>query len=882
MGIEHDISAALAERAAQRDFIDGMTEDWRHLAGCLSELTAVAVVVGRGAAAVQTSDSEQRASFGGAAGYLAENASWPQRARAVQARLDTCDAHVNILRRRIYRETVNIGVIGITRAGKSTLLRRISGLGEEQIPSNEYSSTTAAPCRIFHEYGSGAGHARLTLHTWDTFREAVLVPLHDSAQIASAPLTLSEFRRFPYPQPSAGIPTGQAGTERYRERLRIAQASLPSYEGLLAGGGKEITLGELRPYVAYPADDDPRPLNRPYHAVQAIDVFCPFEDVGAVKLGLVDLPGSAEAGLDVHGRFLRDMRNDVDVLFIVKRPEKATVQVMDPDWEVMQLADEAAGGVHRDDFIHYIVNQDSSIPPDFLARAWAAAREAAERLGFDVLRCDIKQSPDVTGEVLEPVLRHLAKRLADMDRDAIQQVLTELREVAADIRALAEELAREAGKWLAGLPNEQEAFRIRARELKNKVSVDLDAVLRKYDDLAKQGKPIPELDREIQIAVEEMHRWVDEGLDAGSPDLWLQRFGEAVSGREPGRELDRQYNSARSQVSRVFGRIDESLASSVDILWGEIATAMRLKLTEHVIPAGSDSHAVLTEFAALASARRLKRLSDATDRLLALPTEYGNIFLRVGRPVVREISWYQASGSTSSLSAAAVGGAVGGLVGLAVGGVAGHAVGAAAGHAIGSMAGGAASSTVREGIKQASGPASTWWNAPSGSGQPQAGQPQDGYHPQAGPGPAGPPSAAQTQQQAAPQPQRAQRQGPSAEARAKYPMAAEAWDRLVDIIERVTVKLEDKFRAEAQQTVQVLAAATDVFIFSATGTPDVEVEFEKLCEPIQRELWPDAFSQSTAKVAADLAVLQSKAAETQDAADPILVSASRGRLLTRT
>ncbi len=865
MGIEQDISAALAERAAQRDFIDGMAHDWQQLAGSFADLAAFAAAVGHGAARAQTADADQRAIFSDTSGYLAENASWPERTRSVLARLDACNAHVVTLHRRVYRETVNIGVIGITGAGKSTLLRRISGLSEEQIPSNEYTSTTAAPCRIFHEHGSGPGHARLTLHTWDSFREAVLAPLHRKAQIASAPQTLAEFRRFGYPQPSAGIPQGEVSAERYRERLRIAQVALPSYEGLLVGGTRDITLDQLRPYVAYPADGDPRPLNRPYHAMQAIDVFCAFNDVGAVKLGLVDLPGSGEAGLDVHGRFLEDMRNDVDLLFIVKRPEKANVQVMDPDWDVMALADEAAGGVRRDDFVHYVINLDSTIPRDYLDRAWTAAREAAERAGFDAQRCDIKRSANVTEEVLEPVLRHLAKRLADMDRDAVQQVLTELRDAAAEMRALAEELARWANKWLSGLPDEQERFRKRARELKNAVSVELQVVLRKYDEIAKARQPIPELDQEIASAVQDIRRWLRDGLGEGTPDLWLQKFDAAAAGREIGRELDRQYNSARSQVSRIFGRIDESLASSVSVLWGEIGDSMRNKLTEHVIHAGPDSRAVLTEFAALADGRRLKRLAEASNRLLALPTEYGNIFLRVGRPVVREISWYEETGVGAAIGAAAVGGAVGAVAGLAVGGPAGHVVGGAAGHALGSVMSGAASSATREAIRQAGAPGGGWWTTSSGGGQPT---------------PVPSPEHETAQQAAQPTPQPAARQsGASAAARSKYPVAAREFDRLVGKIEDVTDKLEREFRTEAQRTVLVLGAATDLFIFSSTGTPDVEVEFEKLCEPIQRELWPDAFSEATAKVAADLAVLHGKATDTQNAADPIVVRASRGRLL---
>ena len=55
--------------------------------------------------------------------------------------------------------------------------------------------------------------------------------------------------------------------------------------------------------------------------------------------------------------------------------------------------------------------------------------------------------------------------------------------------------------------------------------------------------------------------------------------------------------------------------------------------------------------------------SAATDRLLALPTEYGNIFLRDGRPVVREINGYQGAGAGEP-GQAALGGLAPGVAAL--------------------------------------------------------------------------------------------------------------------------------------------------------------------------------------------------------------------------
>ena len=57
MDVEREISAALADRAAQCDFVDGMTEDWQRLIECFGGLTAYAATTGRGVTGVQASDA---------------------------------------------------------------------------------------------------------------------------------------------------------------------------------------------------------------------------------------------------------------------------------------------------------------------------------------------------------------------------------------------------------------------------------------------------------------------------------------------------------------------------------------------------------------------------------------------------------------------------------------------------------------------------------------------------------------------------------------------------------------------------------------------------------------------------------------------------------
>ncbi len=358
------VPVALAGRAAQRDFVDNLAVTWRQLADSWASLVTSAADLANAAVRARPPDSAQLSVLHDLTMYLAASASWRERATSVSALIDEMNGSVRALHQRVHRETVNIGVIGTTGAGKSTLFRRLSGLQEDYLPSNQFSSTTATPNRIFHEPGAGRGRAVLHLHTWESFRAEVLVPLHRRAEITGPPpLSLEDFRRFQYEDDAAAIPAGHARAERYRRRLRLAQASLPSYQGFLQGGTREITLDRLRPFVAYPADGD----RRPYHGVRSVDILCEFPQAGVVRLGLIDLPGAGEAGLDVRGRFLADLCNNIDLLFIVTRPAKAPVTEL--DWDVLSLADDAAAGVRRSDFTYQIINRDASVPDEYFDRA---------------------------------------------------------------------------------------------------------------------------------------------------------------------------------------------------------------------------------------------------------------------------------------------------------------------------------------------------------------------------------------------------------------------------------------------------------------------------------------------------------------------------------
>jgi hypothetical protein len=84
---------------------------------------------------------------------------------------------------------------------------------------------------------------------------------------------------------------------------------------------------------------------------------------------------------------------------------------------------------------------------------------------------------------------------------------------------------------------------------------------------------------------------------------------------------------------------------------------------------------------------------------------------------------------------------------------------------------------------------------------------------------------------------------------------AELNSRTRDTIDQLQKKLTD----EAHTMSGALAAATDAFFHRMVRTNDVEWQYEALCGPHRREIWPSEFDGGSARLAADISALQKQA-----------------------
>ncbi len=79
---------------------------------------------------------------------------------------------------RFSRDTVNVGVSGSARMGKSTLLQSVSGLDDRHIPTGKDLPVTAVRSRIHHS--PAARRAVLKLHSRESFLTEIVQPYHQN------------------------------------------------------------------------------------------------------------------------------------------------------------------------------------------------------------------------------------------------------------------------------------------------------------------------------------------------------------------------------------------------------------------------------------------------------------------------------------------------------------------------------------------------------------------------------------------------------------------------------------------------------------------------------------------------------------------------------
>lgn len=528
---------------------------------------------------------------------------------------------------RFSRTTINIGVAGEARVGKSTLLQAISGLGEGQIPTGDDLPVTAVRSRIFHV--PGVSRATVRFHTWDTFRTRVLQPYFDKLAWPPAPATPAAFRALDVPpvhddDEQAGLRQG------LRDRVLGMQRSLDSWLPLLGAETARLDLEEIRPLVAYPTADEEgdssRSPDRKYLAVREALLECEFPGTMVRSIGLLDLPGTGEIVAAGEDRHLAGLEDQVDLVLLVTNPRKKAYWSIEAA-RTLDIVQQARCGAATHDFCLVVINDGGA--SDSQVKALRGDIERKTQAGGDarsytILECDALRPEDVRARLVMPALRHLADRLGDMDAAAVRYAEHGAQDVARELSAMLDRVEQALGEAVpSASPSPVVLVNLTAR-LRRDLAFELASLV---DEMLAAARGAEAEDSAFESAVERCYQrvreWLARGLGRGETQWLRDAEGTLKQNRGSGQLIDDELNRIRVHVADEFTELDDHLSSRVGALWSKVAAILAPKLGVGGDEPGLDFlHGLLRELDAAGCASMARALRD----LLAVRLDYRTHF----------------------------------------------------------------------------------------------------------------------------------------------------------------------------------------------------------------------------------------------------------------
>ncbi len=620
--IENKITTILQERHHQLPRIDQQIEHWKKLDQQLASLEGAIVTLRQH----EVTDGQTQSTLS------------TLHFSSIHEAISTTLINLGLLKARFSRSTLNIGVSGRARVGKSTLLQSIAGLKDEQIPTGSGLPVTAVRSQIFHSQQS---RATLQLHNYESFRRDVLQPYHEALDLPEAPQTLEQFASYQYPRSDADLSESkqqQSTAIPILRRLKEMQAALPSYRDDLTGATKVVGLDHLRQYVAYPTADAEEKAHhlgqaaaRPYLAVKDVRIECPFPYAQVAQLGIVDLPGLGELAANAEEHHLEGLQNDVDMVLLVKRPLEGMAYWGKEDGAATNLLDKARGFVkNRGDFVYVVINTGgvdkdkiNALRGDILRNV----NDGQHDKHFRVLETDAADPKNVYENVLLPVLTHLAQRLPVMDQQVRDGTIAlssgicqQVKQALADIEAA---LSKDNTSQLGS--SEQEWLITEADTLREQLAVGMKNELKELLKKARQdsGPEFQAYEDAVDQAYNATCAWIDNGFGRGI-EAWYKNADAKIALKSGSAGfVEDELNRIRVEVSNFFAGIDQHFEQALNTLWGHLADDIISPRCGNLLQ-GERGHAALATLSHLMAAaeEQCTVLHQAVQDLLALRLDY--------------------------------------------------------------------------------------------------------------------------------------------------------------------------------------------------------------------------------------------------------------------
>lgn len=429
-------------------------------------------------------------------------------------------ASLNELKAEFTRNTLNIGVSGEARVGKSTTLQMITGLSDVQIPTGSGLPVTAVRSEIFNDPNE---RAEIEFRDAHSFVQDYLQPLLDNInEYLEKPIritALPDLQAVSLPDDLEGNVSTVASNSL--KKLKEAQRGYKTYANLLTALKETVALDDLRKYVAYPTDEeemreqeDGIPANRAYLAVREAKIFCRFPGLEGAKVGLVDLPGLGEIGKNVEETHIKGLEDRIDQIFLIMKSDTSKGYVTSVISQNIDLLSIVQPGVRkRSDLITFGINHfpgtesTSKTLRNDIERSINAARRTDK---FEILDY-VASEEDNVASLFMSLLEKLSDRLPEMDDQKLEYVLG-VESLDEEIAGALEMLNRALDRILRRIPLPDKLRNERINIVSRSI---IDAYNRYEVDLLESSSEESEIHKQFATEVERIYADVQKEINAG-------------------------------------------------------------------------------------------------------------------------------------------------------------------------------------------------------------------------------------------------------------------------------------------------------------------------------------------------------------------------------
>lgn len=465
------------------------------------------------------------------------------------------------LEARFSRDTLNIGVVGRARQGKSRLLQSLTGLTAAEIPDGDRQHCTGVRSTIHHKPNTET-YGEVWFHSERSFLDEVIAPYYENTALnflGIKPITIQEFASKPL-SPLPDKDRGSAVVGAMYEHLCRYHQHIDKYRHLLQQSSpRRITKDEIREYVAQDNLNGDR-IYFNYLAVREVKIFCTFPNVNVSQICLIDMPGLGDTGIGDEERMVKTLGQDVDAVLFVRMPKSDGDYWADVD---VKLYDTANRALERNLPIKLWSFMVLNHKLDNLKNCKDLKGDISNK-HINVVECLIANcaNAEEANQVLDLILNYLAVNITDLDK----QYASSSQERLIEIQKLVDAELNKARNALAQAKQPAESVQfVLFDRLWNDITSGLERLL------TNLGTQIDEQDRDFQEEVE-------AALQAcrKDPGIPLESEIEVRRDREKSYEIAYyQYlNEIRAHLSEKFLSLDDGLKRSLDRVKSEVAKVL--------------------------------------------------------------------------------------------------------------------------------------------------------------------------------------------------------------------------------------------------------------------------------------------------------------------